>query len=359
MADTDNRDTDHRDTDIGDTDITGDHARRVTEWIAAHVPELSPPLRFDVIEGGRSNLTYRVADLAENTFALRRPPLSGVLPSAHDMRREYRVITALGPTDVPVPETIGLCTDHDVLGADFYVMDFVTGVVVHDPQSSAALHVPARQAAGDDAVDSLLRLHQVDPDSVGLGDLGRGNDYVAGQLRRWTGQVASLPIEPIPGLIDMGEHLAARVPPQHAVTIAHGDYRFGNLMLDPDGKVAAILDWELCTRGDPLADLGWLLSYWSAPPGIERLPMDMPTTAPGFISRDEALARYAASSDLPMDDVDFYIAFAYWKLGAVLAGVYSRSISGAYGDGQAQQRGLSTEGISMLVAAAHASLGES
>jgi len=341
---------------VADTDITGEHARRVTEWIAGYVPELSPPVRFDVIEGGRSNLTYRVADLAENTFALRRPPLSGVLPSAHDMRREYRVITALGGTDVPVPETIGLCTDHDVLGADFYVMDFVAGVVVHDPDSSVAMPEPARRTAGEDAVDCLLRLHQVDPDSVGLGDLGRGNDYVAGQLRRWTGQVASLPIEPIPGLIDMGERLAARVPPQRAVTIAHGDYRFGNLMLHPDGKVAAILDWELCTRGDPLADLGWLLSYWSPPPGIETLPMAMPTTAPAFISRDEALARYGAGSALPTDDVDFYIAFAYWKLGAVLAGVYSRSISGAYGHGLAQQRGLSPEGISMLVAAARAAL---
>ncbi len=344
---------------MADTDITGEHARRVTEWIAGYVPELSPPVRFDVIEGGRSNLTYRVADLAENTFALRRPPLSGVLPSAHDMRREYRVITALGGTDVPVPETIGLCTDHDVLGTDFYLMDFVTGVVAHDPESSAALPEPARRTAGEDAVDSLLRLHQVDPDSVGLGDLGRGHDYVAGQLRRWTGQVASLPIEPIPGLIDMGERLAARVPPQRAVTIAHGDYRFGNLMLDPDGNVAAILDWELCTRGDPLADLGWLLSYWSPPPGVETLPMAMPTTAPGFLSRDEALARYGAGSDLPMDDMDFYIAFAYWRLGAVLAGVYSRSIAGAYGQGGAQQRGLNPEGISLLVAAAQASLAHS
>ncbi len=341
-----------------ETDITGERARRVTDWIAGYVPELSPPLRFDVIEGGRSNLTYRVADLAGNTFALRRPPLSGVLPSAHDMRREHRVISALGPTDVPVPETVALCTDHDVLGADFYVMEFVTGVVLHDPKSSAALPAPVRMTAGQDAVDSLLRLHRVDPDSIGLGDLGRGNEYVAGQLRRWTGQVASLPIDPIPGLIDMGDRLAGRVPPQRAVTLAHGDYRFGNLMLDPEGKVAAILDWELCTRGDPLADLGWLLSYWSPPPGVETLPMAMPTTAPGFLSRDEALARYAAGSDLPSGDVDFYIAFAYWKLGAVLAGVYSRSISGAYGEGEAQQRGLSPEGISMLVAAARATLGE-
>lgn len=342
---------------MADTDITGEQGRRVTDWIAQYVPELSPPLRFDVIEGGRSNLTYRVADLAENTFALRRPPLSGVLPSAHDMRREHRVISALGATGVPVPETIGLCTDHDVLGADFYVMDFVTGVVAHDPRTVAdALSESARKAAGEAAVDSLLRLHQVEPESIGLGDLGKGTGYVAGQLKRWTGQVANLPIEPIPGLIDMGERLASRVPTQRAVTIAHGDYRFGNLMLDTDGNVVAILDWELCTRGDPLADLGWLLSYWSLPPGVDALPMAMPTSAPGFISRDEALARYGAGSDLPMEDVNFYIAFAYWRLGAVLAGVYSRSISGAYGQGEAQQRGLNPEAISMLVAAAEVTL---
>lgn len=344
---------------MADTDITGDRAARVTEWLAQRVPELSPPLRFDVIEGGRSNLTYRVADLAENTFALRRPPLSGVLPSAHDMQREHRIISALGATGVPVPGTIGMCTDQDVLGADFYVMDFVAGVVAHDPDTAtAALTEPARQAAGAAAVDSLLRLHQVEPDSVGLGDLGRGTDYVAGQLKRWTRQVASLSIKPIHGLIGMGEHLATRVPRQHAVTIAHGDYRFGNLMLDPDGNVAAILDWELCTRGDPLADLGWMLAYWSIPAGVESLPMAMPTSAPGFISRDEAMARYGAGSDLPMTDVNFYIAFAYWRLGAVLAGVYARSISGAYGDGESQQRGLSPAGISMLVAAAAATLDE-
>lgn len=342
---------------VSETDISGEQARRVTDWIGQRVPELSPPLRFDVVEGGRSNLTYRVADLAENTFALRRPPLSGVLPSAHDMRREHRVISALGDTGVPVPQTVGLCTDHDVLGADFYVMDFVTGVVAHDPATvTEALSESARAAAGRSAVDGLLRLHQVEPDAVGLGDLGRGSGYVAGQLKRWTGQVADLPTEPIPGLIAMGERLAARVPEQLAVTIAHGDYRFGNLMLSADGDVAAILDWELCTRGDPLADLGWLLSYWSAPPGLDRLPMAMPTTAPGFIGRDEALARYAASSDLPMDNIDFYIAFAYWRLGAVLAGVYSRSISGAYGGGEAQQRGLDPDGISMLVTAAEATL---
>lgn len=342
---------------MADTDISTAQARRVTEWLGRLVPELSPPLRFDVIEGGRSNLTYRVADLAENTFALRRPPLSGVLPSAHDMRREHRVISALGGTDVPVPATIGLCTDPEVLGSDFYVMDFVSGVVAHDPETvTTGLSPSARKHAGEAAIDSLLALHRVDPDTIGLGDLGRGSGYVAGQLKRWTGQVASLPIEPIPGLLEMGERLAGRVPIQRAVTIAHGDYRFGNLMLDAEGNVAAILDWELCTRGDPLADLGWLLSYWNPPPGVEALPMAMPTTAPGFISRDAALARYAAGSDLPVDDVDFYIAFAYWRLGAVLAGVYSRSISGAYGHGQTQQRGLSPEGISMLVAAAEAAL---
>lgn len=341
-----------------DTDISGDQARRVTDWIGAAVPELSPPLRFDLIEGGRSNLTYRVADLVENTFALRRPPLSGVLPSAHDMRREHRVISALGDTGVPVPQTIGLCTDPAVLGADFYVMDFVEGVVAHDTETvAAALSEPARAAAGNTVVDTLLQLHAIDPDAVGLGDLGRGDGYVAGQLKRWTGQVASLPIEPIPGLIEMGERLAGRVPDQRAVTIAHGDFRFGNLILGPRGSVEAILDWELATRGDPLADLGWLLSYWSPPAGVDGLPMAMPTTAAGFISRDEALARYGTGSALPLDDIDFYVAFAYWKLAAVLAGVYSRSITGAYGEGgAAQQRGLDPAGVSTLIAAAEVTL---
>lgn len=340
-----------------DPSIEGTAAERVTGWLAERVPELSPPLRFDVVEGGRSNLTYRVADLADNTFALRRPPLSGVLPSAHDMQREYRIITALGPTDVPVPATIGECTDHDVLGADFYVMDFVDGVVGHSaPVLEESLDLAGRQALGPNAIDALLALHGVDPAAVGLGDLGKGEGYVSRQLSRWTGQVAAMPIDPIPDFLETGERLLGLVPEQQAVTIAHGDFRIGNLIVGPSGEVAAILDWELCTRGDPLADLGWCLAYWGRPDGVGELPMDRPTGAEGFLGAEDALARYAAGSDLDLSDASFYVAFGYWRLAAVLAGVYSRSVGGAYGSGLVQQRGIGPESIARLVQAAQVTL---
>lgn len=306
----------------------------VTDWFAAHVPEVAPPLSFRLIAGGRSNLTYRVEDAAGRLFALRRPPVSHVLPTAHDMGREHRVIHALGPTPVPVPRTYGLCDDPSVTGAPFYVMDFVAGHILRDQQTAeAAFDEPTRGRIGDELASTLAVLHQVDVDRVGLGDLGRRTGYIERQLRRWREQYRQMAVQGVDhGTLveDVGESLAARIPEQRSTTVVHGDYRLDNVVLADDGSVAAILDWEICTLGDPMADVGLLMVYWAEPgEGDPLLGTAAPTVAPGFATRDEVLARYAAASGRDVGDVGYYMAFGYWKLACILQGVYARYLAGA------------------------------
>lgn len=305
----------------------------VTAWFADHVPGVEPPLRFDLVAGGRSNLTYRVTDTAGRAWALRRPPVSHVLPTAHDMAREHRVVTALGPTPVPVPATFGLCTDERVTGAPFYVMAFVEGAVVRDRAAAeAAFPVEVRRHIGDHVACTLAALHAVDVEAVGLGDLGRHHGYVGRQLRRWTEQYRSTggPEQGHGPLVEeVGAALAARVPEQSATTVVHGDYRLDNVVLGPDGRVAAVLDWEICTLGDPLADVGLLMVYWIEEGDEPLLGTAAPTSAPGFATRAEVLARYASASGRDVSEVGYFTAFGYWKLACILQGVHARYVAGA------------------------------
>lgn len=311
----------------------------VTDWLAARVDGLRPPLGFDVIEGGRSNLTYRVTDDRQRTLILRRPPLHGVLESAHDMGREHRIIAALRHTDVPVPATIGYEPDHAVTGAPFYAMELVPGIVVRDAETArTSLDAGARARAAESLVDVLVALHEVDPDDVGLGDLARREDYVARQLRRWRGQLAKARTRDLPLLDEVHDRLAADIPPQGPATIVHGDYRLDNLILSPGGDVRAVLDWELTTLGDPMADLGQLMVYWSEA-GDETIPLlSSPTTVEGFPSRREVAERYAAASGRDISELDFFVAFGRWKIAIILEGVYARFSSGAYGETDASFR---------------------
>jgi aminoglycoside phosphotransferase (APT) family kinase protein len=316
------------------TTTAGIDVERVTAWCTTHVPDAVPPLSFELVAGGRSNLTYRVLDSAGRSFVLRRPPVSHVLPTAHDMAREYRVMTALGPTDVPVPATFGLCTDEDVNGAPFYVMEYVDGHILRDRATAeAAFAEPARRAIGTHMADTLAALHAVDVDAVGLGDLGRREGYVERQLRRWGEQYRQMAVPGVDhGTLveEVGAALAAAVPPAAGATIVHGDYRLDNVVLDGAGRVAAVLDWEICTLGDPMADVGLLMVYWAAPDdGEPILGTAAPTTAPGFAGRDEVLARYAEASGRDVSDVGFYMAFGYWKLACILQGVFARYAAGA------------------------------
>ena len=309
----------------------GIDSANVNAWLAAHVPALALPVDYELIAGGHSNLTYSARDAAGRCYVLRRPPLGHVLESAHDMGREYRVVHALRDSGVPVAPTHGLCLDVAVNSAPFFVMDFVAGLVPHDDQAAAQMPAAARVALSTDVADVLARLHKLDPDAVGLGSLGRKENYVARQLKRWAQQWEQTRTEPVAAMEDAFRLLSERMPAQLGASIVHGDYRLGNFIV-AGGKIQAVLDWELCTLGDPLADLGYLLNTWMAPEERRGDAEDsMPTTAGGFSSREALVARYAELTGFDLQHIDYYRAFQQWRLAAIRQGVYKRYLVGAMG----------------------------
>ncbi len=304
----------------------------VEGWFALNVPSASPPLLFERIAGGHSNLTYRVGDAGGKSWALRRPPLGKRLGSAHDMAREHKVVSALGGTEVPVAPVVGLCQDESVNGAPFYVMEFVEGPILRGLAEAEIFPEEAdRRAIGERVADTLASIHAIDPDAVGLADLGRKEDYVARQLRRWQGQWEKSKTRELKAIDSVHERLSARIPEQGPATIVHGDYRLDNMILTPTGEVAAVVDWELCTLGDPLADVGLLMAYWPDR-GEETIALGQPANlAPGFPTREELAARYAERSGRDLSQLDFFVALGYWKLAIILEGVYARYAAGGYG----------------------------
>ncbi|WP_426572227.1 phosphotransferase family protein [Aquihabitans sp. McL0605] len=311
--------------------IPGIDVPAVTAWFTEHA-DAAPPLSFELIAGGRSNLTYRVTDTADGDWVLRRPPTGHVLATAHDMGREHRIISALAPTDVPVAPVVGLCTDESINGAPFYVMEFVDGLVIRDAFVADKLTVEQRAAAGRSIAATLAKIHAVDPDAVGLGELGRKEGYIARQLKRWSNQFEQARTREVEEVTAAYERLLEHIPEQGAPAIVHGDYRLDNCMVDDDGDVIAVLDWELCTLGDPLADLGVLMVYWTeAGDQLAALPGSA-TTLEGFPSRAELVQAYQDAGGRPVGDLDYYVAFGYWKLACILEGVYTRYKAGAMGD---------------------------
>jgi aminoglycoside phosphotransferase (APT) family kinase protein len=303
----------------------------VEAWFDENVPGAKPPLSFERISGGRSNLTFGVTDSAGNSWALRRPPLGKRLGSAHDMVREHKVISALQDTPVPVPPVIGLCEDESVNGAPFYVMGFVEGPILRSAEEAEQFDEGSRRSIGERVVDTLVEIHAVDPDAVGLSELGRKQDYVERQLKRWGGQWEKSKTRELELVDGVHARLAARVPEQGPATIVHGDYRLDNMILSAQGGIAAVVDWELCTLGDPLADVGLLLVYWSEP-GDDFMPLFAPATiAPGFPSREQVRQRYGERSGRDLSEIDYFVALGYWKLAIILEGVYARYASGQYG----------------------------
>ena len=317
---------------------------------------------LELVAGGRSNLTFFVSSAAGDVV-LRRPPLSNRLPTAHDMGREHRVMTALGDTPVPVPQTLALCTDDDVIGAPFYVMSRVPGYIVRDEMPNGYAESPdQRRAIGHGLVDVLADLHSVDPAAVGLGDYGRPDGYLTRQIRRWTTQWEATRQPDEPGGADL-DRLATRLsealPASPTGPVVHGDYRMDNVLLDPTtpGTVAAVLDWELSTLGDPLADVGLFFVYWQDPTDDEtRVASHLVpsvTRLPGFPHRRELLERYAARTGRDLSALPWYVGFACFKLAVVLSGVAARGRAGAMiGGGFVEMAAR----IPPLVAVGHASL---
>jgi aminoglycoside phosphotransferase (APT) family kinase protein len=312
--------------------MVGVDVDRVTDWFARNIPDTTPPLTFERVAGGHSCLTFVVTDDAGSKYVLRRPPIGHLLATAHDVAREHRIMSALQDTDVPVPRMLGLCQDHDVNDADFYVMSHVEGTVLHDADIAATLTPEAKIQAANTMVDALVALHAVDPDEVGLGELSRRTGYLDRQLKRWSAQWTDSKTRELPGMERLHEWLVENKPSEPAATIVHGDFRLGNALHGPDGTTRAILDWELCTLGDPLADVSYLLRYWAGPDDVPPGLQAPATAAGGFPSRDEVAARYAAASGRSIDDLDYWLAFNAWRSAAIGEGVYRRYIDGKMGE---------------------------
>ena len=335
------------------SELPGIDVARLVPWLQSNVDGLTGDLDFELIAGGRSNLTYRVSDSAGRQVVLRRPPVSDVLATAHDMSREHRVMAALAPTPVPVPTMLAFCDDPEITGAPFYVMEFVDGAIVRGRDQAEALSTSARRAIGSRMIEVLSALHAVDPPQVGLGDLGRPDGYLERQLRRWSKQVEQSKTRDLPVIEDVHRRLSAAVPPQTETRIVHGDFRLDNLVAGPDGEVRAVLDWELCTLGDPLADLGLLMVYWSEPDDAwAALGQGAATAAPGFSSRAELKQAYATSTGRDLSQLGFYVAFGYWKLACILEGVLSRWRHGAMGEELRNAADEFEQGVERLAEAA-------
>jgi aminoglycoside phosphotransferase (APT) family kinase protein len=316
-------------------EVRGIEREKVTEWFRANVPSATAPFEFALIAGGHSNLTYRVTDAAGELFVLRRPPLGAVLATAHDMGREHRIIAALGRhTSVPVAPALGLCQDDAVNGAPFYVMKFVQGHVITDATTVARLFTPEQRAeVGASLIDVLARLHCVDPDAVGLGNLGRKDAYLPRQLNRWRTQWENSKTRELPAMEEVHESLVQMMPSQKDATIVHGDYRLGNCITGDDRRIHAVLDWELCTLGDPMADIGYLMNNWAEPgeSGGTAAAAASPSAAGGFQTRADILRIYAQKTGRDVSNVDYYRAFQYWRLAAIVEGVMARYLKGVMG----------------------------
>ena len=288
-----------------------------------------------LISGGKSNLTYRVWSGAGEVI-LRRPPLGHVLPTAHDMGREYRVLSALYGTAVPVPRTLLLGSEDSELGVQFYVMERVVGHICRDGLPPGYAETAAeRSAVGEALVEVLAELHAIDPESVGLGDFGRPEGFMERQVRRWSQQWERSKTVELPALEHLRDALSSSLPAAAHTSIVHGDYRLDNTMLHPTrpGEIVAVLDWELSTLGDPLTDLGTLLAYWSEDDDDEVLvaarlcpPV---TAASGFPSRAGVVDRYAELTGYDVSGIGWYVAFAFFKLAVIYQGIVARVAGGA------------------------------
>ena len=304
----------------------------VEAWIGAHIPALQPPLTWTRLEGGHSNLTYRIEDARGTRAVIRRPPMGVLLPKAHDMGREFAIISALGPTPVPVPQALGYCEDPSVTGAHFYVMQEIDGHPLYNADDARRwIAEDARTTLGHSFIDVLADLHSVDPDAVGLGDLGKKDDYIGRQLKTWykswNASIEGARLDD-PRAHSLQKFLLENTPEQGPARVVHGDYGLHNTLIGPDGRVAAVVDWEISTLGDPLADLAYALNQWAEPgdpPPVRAIP---PTSIPGFPSRRELTDRYAHRTGRDLSKLDFYIGFNRWKSAAIVHGVYARYLEG-------------------------------
>jgi aminoglycoside phosphotransferase (APT) family kinase protein len=344
-------------TPAGESVVAGIAHRRVSAWLTENISGAIAPFEFALIAGGRSNLTYRVTGVDGRVFVLRRPPLGHVLATAHDMGREHKIISAVGKTSVPVAPALGMCTDDSVNDAPFYVMGYVEGLVLDSPEAAAPLTTEARVRAAHDLIDVMVRLHAVEPNDIGLGDLGKRDGYLDRQLRRWVIQWDNSKSREVPEMDQVVALLTARKPSQVHTGIVHGDYRLGNCLIDPkSGELRAVLDWELCALGDQMADVGYLLVYYTdEAQGWSRA--NDPSGAGGFPTRQALLDRYAAATGRDLSGIGYYEAFSCWRLACISEGVMARYRAGVMGaEADADMVEAMEDGVRLLANRALAAL---
>ncbi|WP_238012156.1 phosphotransferase family protein [Dactylosporangium sp. AC04546] len=325
-----------------DDDPPGLDISRLAGWFVLYVPGAGEITSARLIAGGRSNLTYEVGD-GTNSWILRRPPVGHLVATAHEMGREYRVMSALAETAVPVPVTYVLCEDDSVIGAQFYVMQKVDGTPFRRASELEALGAERVRAISTRLVDVLATLHSIDQQAVGLGEFGRSTGFLSRQIRRWSTQFQATKTRELPAAAELAQRLAARVPDQSAATIVHGDYRLDNVLIDDNDQVTAVLDWEMATLGDPITDLALLSLYQR----LARLPGGTVVTdaadTPGFLSEAEVRQRYVEVSGRRLDNFGFYLGLAHYKFAGIVEGIHYRSVNHqTVGEGF-DQYGLLTE----------------
>jgi aminoglycoside phosphotransferase (APT) family kinase protein len=344
--------------------VPGIDIPRLSSWLAAALPGHGRITGIELLAGGRSNLTYLVR-LGDERVVLRRPPLGHVLPTAHDMRREHTVLSALAGSDVPVPAPLALCTDEDVIGAPFYLMDYVEGRVLRTVEDAADVTPEEARTLSERLAEALAAIHLLDVERAGLGDFGRPRGYMARQLKRWGRQWTASHSAGQRGAVDAAyerlvKRLGERLPGDGLTGLVHGDFRLDNALarLRPVTEIAAVVDWEMSTLGDPLSDLGLTLVYWTDAGDVERQAIPVGSTvtcAPGFLTRAEFAGRYAALTGYDLADLDFYVAFGCYKLAVILEGIHARFLQKAtVGEGFDQVG----ESVPVLIDRAHRVLDE-
>ena len=299
----------------------------LTAWFEANVEGYEGPISYSKFKGGQSNPTYRI-DTPGRSYVLRRQPFGKLLPSAHAVDREYRAMHALGPTGFPVPKTYGLCEDSEVIGSKFFVMGLADGRSLWN--GSLPNNTPAeRREIYNSMIDTFADLHTTDPNAIGLSDFGKPTDYCARQISRWTKQYKLSETEHMPKMERMIEWLPQTIPPQHESSVVHGDYRLDNMIFHKtENRVLAVLDWELSTLGDPIADFSYLMLNWHNPAdgraGLQGLDLE----ALGIPTQEEAVDRYVARTGYPVPPMDWYFAYNLFRLAGIMQGIKKRVIDG-------------------------------
>jgi aminoglycoside phosphotransferase (APT) family kinase protein len=306
----------------------GIRTERVTEWLEGHVRGFTAPCSFTRIGEGQSAFSYLVRDRMGSTLVLRRPPIGDLLESAHDMSREYGILASLQGVFNKIPRVVGYCDDLEVTGAPFYLMEFVDGLTLNRLEVAQHLSVESRRATGESLIRTLADLQSVDLDRAGLANLRRSSSFIQRQLRRWTRQWYAQKTRELPLVEELARRFEAQMPQERETVLVHGDYGLHNVVMGHDGLVQAVLDWELTTVGDPLADLGQMLAYWNESGAPAREPNSLfrepVTELPGFVGTPQLAQLYATVTCRDLEKLGYWMAFAYWKTAIIVEGVYSR-----------------------------------